>query len=163
MNNILLSEEEINIIKKFIENSKCINAIDGIYIEAYKASDTDINPIYVNALYNDSISYKEQLIANNYTCDYDNIENQIDDLRSRYLDYSSRIKFIIFPSDCYCPMLMNNKEISAERSLISGIILFDRFGNLDENKNYVSKFISGFETAVQIENINELISNGKQK
>ena len=163
MDNIILSEDEINIIKEFIEDAKGIPSVDGIYIEAYNAIDTDDNPIYVNALINDAIEYKEQLMNLGYILDYNIIRNQEDELREKYLDYSSRIKFMVWSSDIYSPMLMKNVEINAEKSLLSGTILFDRFGNLIDNKNYVEKIINGFETAIQIENIDKLMNNGKQK
>ena len=163
MDNIVLSEDEINRIKEFIEDAKGIPSVDGIYIEAYKAINTNINPIYVNALINDSIDYKDRLVKQGYILDYNIIRNQEDELREKYLDYSSRIKFIVYSSDIYSPMLMKNVEINAERSLLSGTILFDRFGNLKDNMNYVSKLINGYDTAIQIENANQLISNGKQK
>ena len=163
MDNIVLSEDEINRIKEFIEDAKGIPSVDGIYIEAYKAINTNINPIYVNALINDSIDYKDRLVKQGYILDYNIIRNQEDELREKYLDYSSRIKFIVYSSDIYSPMLMKNVEINAERSLLSGTILFDRFGNLKDNMNYVSKLINGYDTAIQIENIDKSMDNVKQK
>ena len=163
MENIILTEEEISMIKCFINDAKNVSSVDGIYIEVYNAKNMNMIPIYVKVLINDSLSYKEELKKNGYIINKEDDEDKINYLVSKYLDYSSRIKFIFSITNDYSPMLMTSAEERAEKSLVSGTILYDRFNNLSDNKNKVSKYISAYENATQIENINELINNEHQK
>ena len=102
------------------------------------------------------------MFVSGYTINQEQINDDLSVLRAIY-PIEGRLSFHICDSDDYSMSLMTNREISAEMSLISGTILFDRFKNLRDNKEEASKLISPFKTALPIYNIVELQKNGKRK
>ena len=162
-NMIKLKDEEIRIIKSYIEDIKKIPFICGAYIEAYKLQNDYLSKyIFINALYEDSLYYKNHLAINGIVIDSMDIERRLENLKETYID-TDRIHFTLESYDSYNPMLMSNREISSERSLVSGYILFDRFGTLEQNKNHVTRYLKPNSGRDEIENIEDIFNEEKNK
>lgn len=161
MKSIILSEEEILCIQSFLQEISNIPMIECVYLVSYLEENTKLEKIDVITIKNQSLYYNEKLtgkaISRNIQTEQNNFNATINNFEKLFKN--SRIYFSKADDFEYCLSLMHSREVIAERSLVSGEILFDRFGDKEKNKQRASCLLKPYSNILQIENIEQLKNN----
>lgn len=161
MKSIMLSEEEILSIQSFLHEISNIPMIECVYLVSYLEENTKLEKIDVITIKNQSLYYNEKLTGKAISRDTKNEQNIFNITINNFknLSKNSRLYFSKADDFEYCLSLMHSREVIAEKSLVSGEILFDRFGDKEENKQRASCLLRPYPNILQIENIEQLKNN----
>ena len=162
MENIILTEEEIQQIKAFIFNADRINIIQCVYIFSYFSKEQNRDIIEVTSV----INYSKALLENKegiYTEGSKYLYDKTHDLIKE--NNNGRLVFTIDTSLNYSVMNMNNLNIKSLRKLLSSTILLDNFNRFSKLKDIVSDEFETYPEIKQIENVDKIlnITNDKVK
>lgn len=164
MKPLVLSEKEILNINSFIEEISSISMIEGIYLISFLDRNTGSQHVDIIAIYNSSLNYDVKLTGKEIKRDISNERKQVNAIIQKYKEKynKKRLSFEIKDSLDYSLDLMYRREIIAEMSLVSGIIIFDRFGDLEDNKRSASRSLPQYSNLLLIENL-DMILETQQK
>lgn len=93
----------------------------------------------------------------NITNEISKLEEIVNKFKAKCI--GSRCFFYTCNFSNYSILLKSTNEILAEKSLISSVVLFDRFGDVAFNKKRAANYLLPFPNTVLIDNIDEVISN----
>lgn len=161
MESIILSKEEILCIQSFIKEVSNIPMIECVYLVSFLDNNTKHEHIDVIAIQNQSLYYNGKLTGKETTR---NIDTELNNLKKTIKKYrkqfeNSRLSFVSEDDSNYSLALMDRREMRAEMSLANGVILFDRFGAKEENKQQASQILPIYPNILQIENIEQIMNS----
>ena len=158
MNTISLTEEEISNIKSFINEITSIPMVECVYLVPYYIKTNNKQYLELYAVKNNSMLYNEQLTSKPQSRDVTEEELLFESIIEKYNNIfeGDRLCFTKTDDYYYSIQLLQTACIIAEKSLISGTILFDRFNNFTKNKEKVSEYISKYPNILEIDNINKI-------
>ena len=164
MESVILSEEEILCIQSFIKEASDIPMVECVYLVSFLDNNTKHEHIDVIAIQNQSLYYNGKLIGKETMRNIDNELNNLEKTIKKYRKQfeNGRLSFVSEDDSNYSLALMAHREIRAEMSLTSGIILFDRFGDKEENKQQASQMLPIYPNILHIENIEQIMNNYKK-
>ena len=159
MNSIVLSEKEISFIDSFNQEATNIPLVECVYIVPYIAGEQKEEKIRVITLWNDSQYYNGLLNGNEEKRNIIRERTELDTLIEKYNQESinSRVSFTKESSENYTLAFKNDRNLIAEVSLVSGIILFDRFGLMKANRNDALEELYPYNNILQVDNIDMLL------
>lgn len=161
MESIILSKEEILCIQSFIKEVSNIPMIECVYLVSFLDNNTKHEHIDVIAIQNQSLYYNGKLTGKetmrNIDTELNNLKKTIKKYRKQF--ENGRLFFVSEDDSNYSLALMDRREIIAEMSLANGVILFDRFGDKEENKQQASQMLPIYPNILQIENIEQIMNS----
>lgn len=159
---MVLSESEILDIKSFVSKAKEIPEVECVYILPFFYANANKDMCEVVAIYNDRLFYNYKLTGVMGWRDTKQEKAQLNTLvgqaRAKSKKENNSLRFDCKDSDDYSVACTNKRELVAERTLISSIVLFDRFGDIERNIEVASQKLEQYQNIVDIENIDELNS-----
>lgn len=164
MESIILSSEEILCIQSFIKEVSDIPMVECVYLVSFLDNKTKQERVDIITIQNQSLYYNGKLIGKETMRKIDNELNNLEKTIKKYRKQleNGRLSFVSEDDSNYSLALMDRREIRAEMSLANGIILFDRFGDKEENKQQASQMLPIYPNILQIENIEQVMNNSKE-
>lgn len=163
METVILSLQEISLIRSFVQEMFNIPMVECVYLVSYLDDNTKQEKINVITIQNQSLYYNKKLTGKetmrNTMTEYNNLKMLLKKFQKRL--ENSRLSFILEDDSIYSLTLMHYREIVAEKSLVNGTILFDRFGDKEKNKQRASCMLPLYSNRLQIENIEQIINYDK--
>lgn len=161
MESIILSEEEILCIQSFLQEISNIPMVECVYLVSYLDDTTKLGEVDIIAIKNQSLYYNEKLTGSASMRDTESEQYNFDISINNFNNFlkNSRLSFSKADDFNYCLSLMHSREVAAEKSLISGEILFDRFGDKEKNKQRALCLLKPYSNLLMIENIEQLKEN----
>ncbi len=155
-----LNKKEIDGINLFMSNVCDIDIVEGVYIVPYFDVPNRKQGVRVITVFNDSAEYLLKVTNNvsSFTIfDHDNLSTTILNYNG-FFENTTGLSFFKNDSRNYnsCGSLEHKEKLSLQ-SLVSGTILFDRFGELEKKKFTTINIVSPFKEAVQLRNIDEVL------
>lgn len=153
-----LTKHEIDGINLYLEEVVKIPMIEAVYLISFVSSKQGRDRIWLMTLYNNSLAYNEKITGEKIHRDITKDSDKLVSCNHRYncLFAKRRLSFITEDTANYNLGMMSNQQLMAERSLVSGTILFDRFGDFEANRQKASEVLEPFEDSCQIENISAI-------
>lgn len=164
MKSIKLSKSEILIIKSFVHEMTNILAVECVYLVPYLDNSAKLGKVEVIVIKNDSLSYKGKLTGKETMRDTKTESDTLKIIVKKFKEKfkNSRLTFSCDDASNYSLTLMHNRELISEKELASGIILFDRFGDMEKNKQQASSMLECYSNILQIENIDQILNKKNQ-
>ena len=164
MESIILSEEEILCIQSFIKEVSDIPMVECVYLVSFLDNKTKQERVDVNAIQNQSLYYNGKLTGKETMRNVDDELNNLEKIIKKYRKQfkNGKVSFVSEDDSNYSLALMDRREIRAEMSLANGVILFDRIGDKEANKQQASQMLPIYPNILQIKNIEQLMNNSKE-
>lgn len=167
---LILTEEEISIIKSYTEKVSNYPCVECVYILPLYSYLNKKAEACIVTLYSDDPSYNKLLIGTeSHRCDAGEIEEEedIDNITLEFNNNSgNRLCFFTVPAEYYKYPPNNFEERAAVLKLYHSTILFDRFGNKSKIYNEImSSFtipnwlVNSCNYYISIDNIEHLVNN----
>lgn len=159
MRNFTLSQAEICGINLFMSDVVTIPMVEAVYLIPFVSSKDGTSKCDVVTIYNSSLYYNGLLTGEERYRDTSDEKNTIDEVMDIYAAFlkNSRVSFRKETSSNYDLSMMHIRELMAERSLVSGNILFDRFGKIKENRDRAVQLLSPFLDSMEVSNIEKVL------
>lgn len=165
MDKINLTEEEILGISTYTEEISNNPITEGVFIVSYRDAETNKDIIELVTIWNHSLAYRER------GCDGSALIKAAEDRvaldasieQHNKLFEGKRLKFISQDAGLYTYPLMDNREVLVARTLVSGEILFDRYGDILELTERLKSNVPSYCNSLNIENINSIKSDSDSR
>ena len=165
MENINLTEEEIQQIRAFLFKANRINLIQCVYICSYFSKEQNRDIIEVTSVinYSDSLRENKEGTYNDdkYTEGAKYLYNKAKDLITE--SNNDRLVFTTDTSFNYSIINMSNLNVRASRKLISSTILLDNFNRFSRIKEIVSDEFEPYPEIKPIENVDKILNTSNDK
>lgn len=152
-----LSKKEIDGINLFISNVIDIDIVEGIYIVPYRDVANNKQGARIITIFNESLDYSRKLTGSEER--FNAFER--DSLDWTILNYNgffgTDLTFYSNNASNYNLELFHHREKMSLKSLVSGTILFDRFGDVSKTKEQASTLIEPFEETIKIRNMKAIL------
>lgn len=157
MRNIKLTECEADGINLFVSEIVTLPMVEGIYLLPYHTRMFGEYGINIVTVYNKSWKYDTLITETEKKRDtsqeFKSLQHDVEKYGSIFKD--SRLRFFYQDFVDYLPFVFHSREILAKKNLAAGIILFDRFGNLEEKQSEAQREF-GIPSTVKITNIDKI-------
>lgn len=160
MRNRKLNQTEIDAINLFMSNICDIAIVEGVYIVPYLDTFNRKQGVRVIAIYNTESDYLRELNGNNHLLtgyDYTNLHTTVTNYNG-FFQNTTGLSF--FANDRknyrYSEELSHAKKMSLQ-SLVSGTILFDRFGDVEKTRFKALNHVRPFKEAIQLRNVDKIL------
>lgn len=171
MRNIKLTECEVDGINLFMSELITLPVVEAVYLLPYKTKIFGKYGVDVVTVYNNSLKYDTLVTGTNEKRDS---SSELESLQETISDYGKifaegRLRFFAEDAADFLPFIFKSREILAKRSLASGIILFDRFGDIEAKQHEAQTTVGLLPNTVEISNLDsikqgkELVSEYKKK
>ncbi len=164
MKPIELTEEELNAIHSFVDEVRDIAMVECVYLLPYVNTSKEVR-ICVITIRNNTPKYNlesSRIYSVRKIDDERNTLREIMDYYEREL-WNGRLSFIEEDSSNYSLSNVTDKKLLSERKIVSGIIVFDRFGHQTENRKNAFNLLDVFPNSLSIANKEQLLNQGSRK
>lgn len=153
-----LTRSEIDGINLYLEEVVNIPMVEAVYLIASFSSKRGKKQIWVMTLFNNSLQYNGKIIGEERVRDIARDSEKLVTCNNCYNHIFRRARLFFGTEDAmnYNLSMVSNQELMAERSLISGTILFDRFGNFEANRQKALDTLEPLEDTFKISNIDAI-------
>ena len=166
MESFILTEEEIQDIKQFLEEAKNIPVVECVYLVAYLDKNHQEKKVKIILIANPIGYFKAVHPKAPYSvAELSRAWDLVGEICERFnekLAYT-RLSSEIESSDNYSLSLMHRRELMAEMAIASGTIIFDRDGNMIKNQNSAKGYFDPLEDVLPIGNLEELLGEAPKK
>lgn len=157
MRNIKLTECETGGINLFVSEIITLPMVEAIYLLPYQSKVFGEFGVDIVTVYNNSLRYDHLLTGGDEKRETSYEFKRLQDDVSRYgaIFNGSRLRFFSQDYSDFLPFILTSRERIAKHELARGIILFDRFGNL-QDKQVEAQREFGLPGTVRITNIDNI-------
>ena len=164
MRNRKLNQKEIDAINLFMSNICDIAIVEGVYIVPYLDTFNRKQGVRVITIYNTESDYLRELNGNNQSLtevDYTNLNTTVTNYNG-FFQNTTGLSFFANDRKNYrdSEELSHAKKMSLQ-SLVSGTILFDRFGDVEKTRFKAFNKVKPFKEAVLLRNIDTILPKDK--
>ena len=163
---ISLEEKEITSISSFVKDVINIPMVECVYLMPYYSMERDQATLDVVAIWNNNPTYNELLTGEKSRRDITFEASALDMTIGKYMEDIDedidRLSFSKENIDDYSLTMLHRREYYAEKSLASGIILFDRFEQMAINQEKAYNYLGKFENAADVINIDEVLGQNRR-
>lgn len=142
---------EKNVITMFLDEMKDIPLVEGVYIRAIEDGNYNIS-VDINVVINNSNYYFDKV--GDFSRDIDSEAQLVLDTIDYYNSFA--LDTINFSSSNALSFIWNKTEIAAATDLVSGTILFDRFGRLTIKKQQFESVLTPYFNSYEIGNTDSI-------
>ena len=159
MRNRKLNQKEVDAINLFVSNVTNIDIVEGIYLVPY-VERTNKRGVRVITIYNTDSDYLLKLNGNNHTLtgiDYNSLHTTIMNYNG-FFQNTTGLSFFANSSENYrCTTALTHSKKMSMQSLVSGTILFDRFGDIEKARFKDLDYVQPFKESVLLKNIDQVL------